>query len=228
MPADAALSEQVDTRSVQTVAVKYLYAVGRVLGPALRGGAGYINLLAEDLRVKTASMNEALETEIINGNTSTNTNGFSGMIQSFSSNSTALSTNVTLQDIRDTLADIYNARGNTKYCVTDAGTHNYVKVLLMDYMRFIERPSDADMPFGIPGAFLLDGVLFIRDQFMPTTSGSRRILFVDPRYVYLVVLQDVTFEELAKVNDSNKFMLKWYGTIVFSYVASCGQLTSIT
>ena len=84
------------------------------------------------------------------------------------------------------------------------------------------------MPFGIPGAFLLDGVLFIRDQFMPTTSGSRRILFVDPRYVYLVVLQDVTFEELAKVNDSNKFMLKWYGTIVFSYVASCGQLTSIT
>jgi len=216
---DASLSEQVDTRSTGTASMSYLYAVGRVTGQATAGQT-IINLMAEDLRVKTASMNEALENEIINGNTTTDPAGFQGLIQTISTNTTDnSSTRPTLAQVREDLATSFNANGLIDLAVTDADTFNYLKGLLMDFQRNVERPS-AQMDFGIPDAFMFDGVLFIKDRYMPTTANSKRILFLDTRYVFLAVLQDYTFEELAKTNDSQKYMIKWYGTMVVNFEAS--------
>ena len=224
---DAPLSSQVDTRTTTSVAMKFLYAVGRVTGPALAGGSGYINLLAEDLRVKTASMNEALENEIINGNTTTNALGFQGLIQSITTNTTnKAGAYVTLENMRTELATCYNARGKTDLILTDASTHNYAKGLLMDYQRFIERPAEG-MPFGIPGSFIFDGVTVIRDQYMPTTASAKRMMFLDSRYLFLAVLQDITYEELAKNNDSSKFYVKWYGALCVTYEGCMSQIYGI-
>ena len=228
LPDDSPLSDQVDTRDDANVAMKYLYAIGRVTGPALASGEGYINLLAEDIRVKTASMNEALENEIINGNTSTDANGFNGFIQTISTNTTNnSSTYVTLAQMRADLATAFNANGMTNLIVTDMGTANYIKGLLMDYQRFVEYPRE-DMSFGIPGMFLFDGVPVVADRYSPTTSNSRRIFYLDTRYVFLAVLQDYTFEELAKTNDSSKYMIKFYGSLVMSFEGSCVMRYGIT
>lgn len=215
---DASLAEDVDTRGTTTVDMKFLYAVGRVTGPAQSGAQAFINLLSEDIRVKTQSMNEALENEIINGPSA---NGFDGLITDITTNSVANGgAEITLQDMRDDMNSAFETGGATgtgliDLIVTDGRTHNYIKGLLFDIQRNVERPSGV-MDFGIPDAYMWDGALVIRNRFMPTTPGSRRILYLDTRFVWLAVLQDTTFFELAKTNDSDKYALKWYGSLVVS------------
>ncbi len=224
---DASLADQVDERSVDSVDMKFLYAVGRVTGPSQASASGFINLLSEDIRVKTASMNEALENEIINGNTITDVLGFQGLIQLISTNSTSASgARLTLENIRTDINTSFEANGMIDLVVMDGQTLNYTKGLLQDFQRNVERPT-GQMDFGIPDAFTFDGVLFIKDRFMPITAGSRRALYLDTRYVFLAVLQDYTFEELAKVNDSNKYMIKWYGSLVNTFEAAMVQRTSL-
>lgn len=224
---DASLSDQVDTRSTSTVDMKYLYAVGRVTGPALASASGFMNLLSEDIRVKTASMNEALEDEIINGNVATDVNGFQGLIQSITTNSASNSgARITLEQIRTDINTSFEANGLIDLVVVDGQTLNYIKGLLQDFQRNVERPT-GQMDFGIPDAFMFDGVLFIKDRYMPTTAAARRAIYLDSRYVFLAVLQDITFEELAKVNDSQKYMLKWYGSLVLTFESAMVQRTSL-
>jgi len=224
---DASLADQVDTRSTSTVHMKYLYAVGRVTGPAQVSGQGYLNLLTEDIRVKTASMNEALENEIINGNTSTDANGFQGLIQTISTNSSAnAGARLTLEQFRTDTNTSFEANGLIDLAVTDGQTQQYMKGLLQDFQRNVERPSGS-MDFGIPDAFMFDGILIIKDRYMPTTAASRRILYLDTRYLFLAVLQDITFEELAKTNDSQKYMLKWYGALVVTFESAMVQRTGL-
>lgn len=211
---DAALAEQVDTRSVGTAAIKYLYAVGRVTNPAIASGEGFLNLMSEEIRVKTASMNEALENEIVNGYTSTNDLGFTGLLNGITSNTTNNSgASLTLEQFRTDVNTCFEANGNVDLAVTDGYTHAVLKGLLMDYQRFIQPPA-ADMSFGIPDAFMIDGVMVIKDRYMPTTAAARKIAFLDTRYLYLAVLQDYTFQEIPSGNDSQKFIIKWYGVLV--------------
>jgi len=224
---DASLSVQVDSRAVATVQMKYLYAVGSVTGPALASGSGYINLLAEDIRVKTRSMYEALENEIVNGSTTTNANGFNGLRTLISTNSASNSgAALTLDNVRTDMATIFNANGICDLIVMDAATLNKVKGLLMDFQRNIERPS-GQMDFGIPDAFMFDGALFIKDRYMPTTAGSREVLYLDTRYVFLAVLQDITYQEMGITHDATKFYLKWYGALVVTFEAAMATRTSL-
>lgn len=219
---DSSLSEQVDTRSTGTATMSYLYAVGRITGPAMAGET-IINLMAEDVRVKTASMNEKLENELINGNTGTDPNGFMGLIQTITTNTTDnSSTRPTLAQIRADLATSFNANGIIDLVVTDADTFNYIKGLLMDFQRNVSAPS-AQMDFGIPDAFEFDGVLFIKDRYMPTTANTRRLIYLDTRYLFLAVQQDYTFVEMPNLNDSQKYYIKWYGTLVVNFEAAMVQ-----
>jgi HK97 family phage major capsid protein len=216
---DAALSESVDTRATGTASMSYLSIVGRVTGPTIASET-IIDLMAEDIRVKTASMNEALENQIINGNTTTDPLGFNGLLVAITTNTTNNSgANITLEQIRTDINTSFEANGLIDLAVTDGYTFNYIKGLLMDFQRNVERPSGA-MDFGIPDAFTFDGVLFIKDRYMPTTAASRQIVFLDTRYLFLAVLQDYTYEELAKTNDSQKYYIKWYGTLVLNFEAA--------
>ncbi len=211
---DAALSEDIPTRTSVSTVMKYAYVVGRVTGPALSSGEGFINLLQEDIRVSTASMNEILENEIINGATATNALGFNGLRASITTNSTAnAGAAITLVQIRTDFNTVFEANGQVDLVVTDGSTHNTIKGLLMDFQRNVERPAP-ELQFGIPDSFMFDGALFIKDRFMPTTATAREILYLDFRFVFLAVLLDVTFEELARNNDSHKYFLKWYGSLI--------------
>jgi hypothetical protein len=233
---ESSAESQKDTYTATAVVMKFLRAYGKITGVAQRAASGYINLQSESIRSRLLAMNQALENEIINGDTGTNAYGFNGLLASITTHSTSLGgVDVELQDIRDMLASIREqisssvryTPGNPTMALTDPTTMNKVKGKLLDYQRFVDGVTNNEMPFGIPGAFKFDRVTFIEDQFMPVTAGSRRIVFIDPVFVFLGVLQEITYEELAKDGDWNKYMLKWYGSLVISYEAACGQLTSI-
>ena len=224
---DAALPEDVDTWTATSTVMKFAYVVGRVTGPALASGEGFLNLLAEDIRVKTSTMNEILENEIVNGAVATAALGFDGLRASITTNTTANGgAAITLDQIRTDMNTVFEANGNVDLVVTDGSTHNTIKGLLMDFQRNVERPS-GQMDFGIPDAFMFDGALFIKDRFMPTTATQREIMYLDLRYVFLAVLQDTTFEELAKTNDSQKYMLKWYGSLIVTAEALMADRTGL-
>jgi len=224
---DAALAEDVPTRTATSTVMKFAYVIGRVTGPALASGEGFLNLMAEDIRVSTASMNEILENEILNGNTTTNALGFQGLRASISTNTTAnAGAALTLDQVRSDYNDVFEANGHVDLVVTDGNTHNVMKGLLMDFQRNVEQPND-ELKFGLPGSFMFDGALWVKDRFMPTAAASREALYLDLRYCFLAVLQDTTFEELAKTNDSQKYMLKWYGALIVTAEGLMAERTGI-
>lgn len=223
----AALSSDVDTFDRASVTVKYGYSVGEITGPALAQMRGYKDAQALDLSVKTVALKELEEKTIINGDATTYSTEYDGLIQSITTNTTNLSgAEVTLEYIRDEFDTTFNAFGMITLCVTDSATHSRIKSLLQAYQRQLAQPAE-NLPFGIPGAFQFDQATFIKSQFMPTSANSKRILFLDMRYIHMAVLQDVTYEELAKTHDANKYMLKVYEALVNTFEGAMSQIYGI-
>jgi len=217
-----------DTYERVSLPIKFLYAKGLISGPAVAGMRGFIDPSALDLGVKTDSIYEAEEDALINGDSSTNIYEPDGMIKQITTNTTNLSGgNPTLATIRAELATTYNANGITTLAVTDATTHNYIKGLLLDIQRQVTNPSEGALGFGIVGAFDFDGVMFIRDKFMPRGASAKRILFLDTRYIFFGVLQDLTYEEKYTDQDGWVYLLKEYLTVVNAFEASCSQMYGI-
>jgi hypothetical protein len=221
------ISEDVDTYDRVSVGVKFLYAKGLISGPTIAAMRGFIDPAQLDLGVKTDSIYEAEEDALINGDASTNPLEPSGMIKLLSTNTTNRSGgNVTLPLIRAEIATTFNAKGFPTIAVTDATTHNYVKGLLIDFQRNVE-PMSPMMGFGIPDAFQFDQLTFIKDIFMPTAANSKRILFLDMRYIFFGVLQDLTYEEKYTDQDGFVYQLKEYITIVNTFEAASSQMYGI-
>ena len=225
---NGSLSVVEDTYDRQSVAIKYLYAKGLISGPAIAGMRGFIDPAQLDLGVKTDSIYEAEEDALINGDASTTPLEPSGMIKLITTNTTNLSGgNPTLPGIRAELATTFNAKGFPTIAVTDATTHNYVKGLLLDIQRQVSNPSEGILGFGIPDAFEFDQLMFIKDIFMPTSASSKRILFLDMRYIFFGVLQDLTYEEKYTDSDGFVYLLKEYLTIVNTFEAASSQMYGI-
>jgi len=217
-----------DTYDRVSIAVKFLYAKGLISGPAIAGMRGFIDPSQLDLGVKTDSIFEAEEDALINGDATTNPLEPSGMIKLITTNTTNRSGgNPTLPLIRAEIATTFNAKGYPTLAVTDATTHNYVKGLLLDIQRNNVDKNSMLLEFGIEDQFKFDQLTFIKDIFMPTAASSKRILFLDMRYIFFGVLQDLTYEEKYTDQDGFVYMLKEYLTIVNTFEAASSQMYGI-
>lgn len=225
---NATIADQVDVYDRVSVGIKFLYAKGRVSGPSIDAMRGFVDPTQLDLASKTKAIREAEEEAIINGDASTNPEEFTGLITGITTNTTNMSGNyVELADLRSEMTTTFNANGDVTVAVTDKATHNYIKGLLLDIQRNVENPSMDMMGFGIPGAFDFDGVMFIADKFMPTGASSKRILFLDMRYIFMAVLREMTYEEKYDESDRYPFLLKEYLTLVLTFEASSSQIYGI-
>jgi len=211
-----------------SVGIKFLYAKGLISGPAIAAMRGFIDPSQLDLGVKTMSIYEAEEDALINGDSSTYPLEPNGLIKSITTNTTDRSGGYpTLALIRAELATTFNAKGFPTIAVTDATTHNYIKGLLLDLQRQVSNPSEAVLGFGIPDAFEFDQLMFIKDIFMPTGASAKRILFLDMRYIFFAVLQDLTYEEKYTDQDGYVYILKEYLTVVNTFEAASSQMYGI-
>ena len=206
----AALTEQNDTFVRQTVPVKFLYSVGKVTGQMQAAARGYIDAMDFDMTNKALAMARLEENLILNGDASTTPTEFDGLIQGITTNTTDKSgAPATLDDIRESQRLAWDASGEQPpVAITDAVTFNSIKAQLFSTYRQTE--SAENLPFGIQNSFNFEGTDFIRSQFMPTGGSAKRILFVNPRAYHMAVLQDATFENLAKTGDFEKYMIKTY------------------
>ena len=235
---DASLAEQDDTYVRNSVAMAYQYQVGRVTGPYQAAtkqylSQNYVDALNLEVMNKSKSARFSEEDALLNGIHSTTRTAyggattisgaeFNGVINTTSIQTQAAgSTTVTIAGANTGLRDaIRSARtanasatlgqGNPDMMVTDFKTLDDIKALLQDYQRIV--PSDK-IAWGFQ-TVVFEGLPIIPSRFSPTGSNVKVISIMDSSTWQNRILQDLTYEELAKTNDSYKFMIKLYHALI--------------
>lgn len=242
---DAPLPEADDTEDRQSTSIKFLYSVGRVLGPMqaampsyiLEGfqptGAGNVggsvfspagipNAKQYQVIMKARALKELEENLIINGDASTDATQFSGIVklQSTTNQNDLGGAALAWDDVEDTVKMAFDDGGRPKLGICDSATMVDLRKLMIDTFRFTpdQLVAGASLPFGIPPQLVLQTMVgpipVIPSMYLTNTSGAKQLYFLDTDFIEMRVLQDMTYEDLAKTNDSNKFMLKIYECLI--------------
>ena len=240
---DAGLAETNDTYDRTSVPIKFLYAVGRVTGQmqaampsyilegfqptgeGLGGGspfspAGVPNAKQLEVIMKAREMRELEENLIVNGSINSDATQFDGIvIQQDTTNVVDLDgAALTWDDIETAVRTAFDNGGRPKLAVASSAVVQDIRKLIIDLFRY--NPSDlgGSLPFGVSAAIVLQTMVgpvpVIPSMYLLNTSGAKQIYFLDTDFIEMRVLQDMTYEDLAKTNDSQKFMLKIYEALI--------------
>lgn len=235
---DGPLTAATDTESRASTAIKYIYSVGRVTGqmqaamPAYTiqglqpGGTGTNTATFNSPAAPTARQYEVLkraqalreyeENMLWTGDASTNALEHSGIVklQGSTNQNDKSSSAVNYDDFERTATDSYEDSGRGTIAGCDIGTLRDLRKIMTDHFRFKPGDLTGTVGFGVPAALVIElatgPVPVIPSQFLSSSSGAKQFFLLDMEYIETRVLQDMTFEELAKNNDSQKFMLKEY------------------
>jgi hypothetical protein len=240
---DAALNETNDTYERKSIPIKYLYAIGRITGQAqasvpsyilqgfesagagLGGGnpfsnAGAPNAKQLEVLMKARALKELEENLILNGDTDDDANEFNGIVdQQGTTNQNDLdSASLTWDDVEETVQYAFDDGGRPKIAVCSSSVLVDLRKIMIDTFRYSPRDMAGTLPFGVSPSLVLSTMVgdipVIPSMYLSNVSGSKQIYFLDTDYIEMRVLQDMTYEELAKTNDSQKFMLKIYEALV--------------
>jgi len=241
---DAAMNETNDTYVRVSKAIKFVYAVGRVTGPSQAAYPSFIlqgllstgsglgenpfspasapNARQLEVQVKAQSLREKEEDLIINGDSSSDATEYDGIVvqQSTTNQNDLSSAALTWDDIETTARTAFDNGGRPKIAVASSSVLQDIRTIMIDTFRY--SPADmragAELPFGVSATLVLQTMVgnipVIPSRFLSNSSGSKQIYFLDTDWIEMRVLLDITFEELAKTNDSQKFMLKIYECLV--------------
>jgi len=243
--ADSALPEADDTYDRVSQSIKFLYSVGRVLGPAMAAipsyimegfnpsGAGNVggsvfsavsvpNAKQQEVLLKARAMKELEENLILNGNASTDATQFNGIIQqqSTTNQNDLSSAALTWDDVEETVQSAYDDGGRPSLAVGSSSVITDLRKIMVATFRYSpdQLVAGASLPFGVPPQLVLQTMVgaipCIPSMYLSNASGSKQLWFLDTDYIEMRVLQDLTFEDLAKTNDSSKFMLKIYECLI--------------
>ena len=237
---DAALAEANDTYDRKSQSIKYLYSVGRILGPMQAAMPSYMmegfqptgygnsssgfdgssagNAKQMEVLMKARSLKELEENLIINGDSGSDATQFDGLIvQQGTENVLDLSAAaLTWDDIETAVRYAFDDGGRPKLAVASSDVVVDIRNLMINSLRI--KPEKTEIAYGIPSAITVETmvgpVAVIPSMYLSNTTGAKQIYFLDTDFIEMRVLQDMTYQELAKTNDSDKFMLKIYECLV--------------
>lgn len=241
--ADDALPEKDDSYERGSKRIKYVYSVGRVLGPMqaatpaymLEGmspsGSGVVggspfgsenapNAKQQQVLVKSRSLKEKEEDLILNGDSSSNATEYDGIIaqQGTTNQIDASSSSISYSMIEKAVTEAWKDGGRPKLAVASPTVVRQIREIMVGKLRLNSEQINTTATYGIPATRLNiltgDDIPLIPSQFLDDSAGSRKIYFLDTDYIEMRVLQDMTYEDMAKNNDSNKFMLKMYECLI--------------
>ena len=240
---DAALAESNDTYDRQSVAIKFLYSVGRVLGQTQAAMPSYIlegfqpsgagntagspfgpssapNAKQIEVLLKARAMKELEENLIINGDASSDATQYSGIVklQGTTNQLDLDSAPITWDDVETAIQYAFDDGGRPKLGIASSSVVADLRKIMIDSYRVSPSDLGGEIVFGIPSRLILDTMVgpipVLPSMYLSNTSGAKQIYFLDTDYIEMRVLQDMTYEDLAKTNDSNKFMLKIYEALI--------------
>jgi len=139
-------------------------------------------------------------------------------------NTTALS----LDDIQTAVRYAFDDGGRPNLAVCSSDVYTDLLKLLTQKIGYMKAEKEVFWGFTTIVLHTMVGdIPVIPSMFMSNASGSKAIYFLDMSVVEMRVLQDVTYEELAKTNDSEKFMLKLYEALIIKNTGFCSSITEI-
>ncbi len=197
-------------------------APGDPFSDASTGGA-----LQQEVQLAARHLKELEENLIINGNATTsaisgNANGteYDGIIQQQSTTNQTDLSGAALEwvDVESSVQEAFVDSGRPNLAVASPGVVTRLRVLMIDTYRFAPTGLVSEIAFGIPSNITIQTSIgpipVIQSQFLSDTAAARRIYFLDMAWVEMRVLQDMTFERLAKTFDAEKFFLKIYEVLL--------------
>jgi len=236
---DAALNEQTDTYDRASIPMKYLYSIGRVTGPAQASIPSYMlqgfqsvgsglpgsaftpqsapNAKQLEVILRARALRELEENLIINGDTSSDSNEFDGLlVQQGTTNKTSLSAAIALDDLDSAVKDAFDDGGKPNLAIASSGAYKTILSLLNAKIGYMSPMKEVFWGFStIVYNSMVGEIPIIPSMYMPEgSSGYGTVIMLDMDYIEMRVLQDMTYEDLAKANDSQKFMLKIYEALV--------------
>jgi len=112
--------------------------------------------------------------------------------------------------------------------VCSSATYNDILALLQAKIGYMQATQQVLWGFqSIVLHTMVGPVTVIPSMFMSNVSGSKAIYFLDLSVVEMRVLQDMVYEDLARTNDSDKFMLKMYEALIIRNTSFCSSITEI-
>ena len=129
---------------------------------------------------------------------------------------------ITLDDVNDNINLCWEDGGRPSVLLSDGRTVTDIKALMVQQLRIAPSTSVAwgfqTVAFEGPRGTLP----MIQSQVVRTTAGngsgtlygSKSIMSLDMAQIQNRLLQDYTYEPLAKTNDSDKFLVKFYGAVI--------------
>jgi len=218
-PEDAALPEADDTYVRQSEDIKFAYAVGRLTGPAAAAMREYADAASLEVMNKTISLRLLEEETLIRGTTAGgddtdiytyDADGYDGLLKQFTTNSTDLSgADITSAALRTAIRTAREAGGNPNLILMQSETLQTFKESHTTQVIYGDIQIGT-LQWGFQG-LVFDGIPVLEMPIhMPTTADKKVVLVLDMSTIEMRVLLDASMEELAKVNDSDKFMVKGY------------------
>lgn len=254
---DAALAEVNDTYTRNSKSVKYLYAVGRVTGQTLAavpsfmmmgitasggnpdgsfGNSSAPNAMQLEVLAKTREIKELEENLIFNGNATTSALGgpngteFDGITVTMGSTNTVdkNTTALSLADLNTAIQYAFDDGGRPNVAFCSSSVYSDLLGLLQAKAGYLTSEKNVFWGYTtITYRSMVGEIPVVPSMFLSNTSGSKAIYFLDLSVVEMRVLQDLTFEKLAKTNDSDKFFLKIYETLIIKNTSFCSSVTEI-
>jgi len=249
---DSALSEKNNTFDRFSTPIKFLYALGRITGPAraaipayalagFQAGAGQSmgspfsdqaapNAKQLEVLIQSRALKEIEENAIVNGDADTDPLEFSGIIKLMGSTNTVdkNTSDLDLDDINTAIQYAFDDGGRPNLAVCSSAVYTDILGLLQQRVGYMQAQQQVLWGFqSIVLHTMVGTVIVVPSMFISNVSGSKAIYFLDLSVVEMRVLQDMTYEELAKTNDSEKFMLKMYETLIIRNTAFCSSITEI-
>jgi len=248
---DAALTETDTTYDRASTAIKFIYSIGRVTGPAIAampawtlgglnpsGGAvgafndaSSTNAKQMEVLVKAREVREKEESLIVNGDASTTATEFSGIVKLMGATNTVDKNTaaLTLDDITLAIQYSFDDGGRPNLAVCSSSVFTDLLGLLTAKIGYMQPTQEVFWGFStIVLNTMVGQIPVVPSMYLSNTSGSKAIYFLDMSVVEMRVLQDLTYEDLAKTNDSEKFMLKVYECFLIKATSFCSSITEIS
>ena len=245
---DAALPETNDTTDRASTSIKFLYAVGRVTGPMQAAMPSYMlegfqpqggglgtstfsnqavpNAKQFEVLMKARELRELEENLIVNGDATTDATQFSGIVKLQGTTNVVDLDGAALSfdDIETAVRYAFDDGGRPNLAVASSAVVQDIRKIIVDTYHY--RPSDiagGSLPFGVSASIVLDTqvgkIPVIASRYLSNTSGAKQIFFLDMNWIEMRVLLDMTYQEMAITNDSQKFMLKIYECLIMRNTA---------
>lgn len=253
---DGTMTEQDNTFDRASTAIKFLYAKGRVTGPAMAGMPSYVlvgmspqggasgaftnqtasNAKQVEILLQTQALRELEEKLIVNGNATTSVYGgpdgseFDGIVQLMSTTNTVdkSSAAIGLNDLNTAVRYAFDDSGRPNLGICSSAVYEDLLSLLTAKIGYLNPQVQVFWGFStIVYRSMVGDIPILASQYLSNTTGSKSLYFLDLSVVEMRVLLDMTYEEKYSDTDSYPFLLKIYETLIIKATSFCASITNI-